>query len=266
MRVLGGRAAPGRRRRRLKWPTTNSRISLVAVTGDPQTAAPSSTTGLVIAIDGPSGSGKSSTARGVADRLGLAFLDTGSMYRALTVAYLRSGLDPADTAGVSGLAAHQLQVGTDPLAPSIALDGEDVTAEIRDQKVSSAVTVLSTNLPVRDRLTAQMREIIAAAAGGIVVEGRDITTVVCPQAQVRVLLVADPAHRMARRGAELKGQASTEALTHQVLQRDKDDATVSQFETPAPGVTLVDSTHLSLAEVIDAIAALCPTPTVPEQA
>lgn len=213
---------------------------------------------LVIAIDGPSGSGKSSTARGVARRLQLDFLDTGSMYRALTLAYLNSGLSPDDRGGVSALLSHELMVGTDPVRPTVSLDEVDVTELIREPRVSQAVSVLATNLTIRDGLTRQMRDIIAGSVRGIVVEGRDITTVVYPQATVRVLLVADPKARMARRGAQLQGAASQADLADQVLRRDRDDATVSEFATPAPGVTLIDSTHLDLEQVIDAIVGLVP--------
>lgn len=216
---------------------------------------------LVIAIDGPSGSGKSSTSRGVAQRLGLSFLDTGAMYRAVTVAYLRAGLEPDQTEAIERLVDEvELTVADDPEAPAIALDGEDVTAEIREPRVSQHVSVLATNAHVRQVLTDQMRALIEAADQRIVVEGRDITTVVWPDAQVRVLLVADAQARIRRREAELAGAVSTDEVHDQVVRRDRDDATVSEFATPAEGVTLVDSTHLNLEQVIDAICSLAPTP------
>lgn len=216
---------------------------------------------LVIAIDGPSGSGKSSTSRGVAQRLGLSFLDTGAMYRAVTVAYLRAGLQPDQTEAIERLVDEvELTVADDPEAPAIALDGEDVTAEIREPRVSQHVSVLATNAHVRQVLTDQMRALIEAADQRIVVEGRDITTVVWPDAQVRVLLVADAQARIRRREAELAGAVSTDEVHDQVVRRDRDDATVSEFATPAEGVTLVDSTHLNLEQVIDAICSLAPTP------
>lgn len=216
---------------------------------------------LVIAIDGPSGSGKSSTSRGVAQRLGLSFLDTGAMYRAVTVAYLRAGLQPDQTEAIERLVDEvELTVTDDPEAPAIALDGEDVTAEIREPRVSQHVSVLATNAHVRQVLTDQMRALIEAADQRIVVEGRDITTVVWPDAQVRVLLVADAQARIRRREAELAGAVSTDEVHDQVVRRDRDDATVSEFATPAEGVTLVDSTHLNLEQVIDAICSLAPTP------
>lgn len=223
---------------------------------------------LVIAIDGPSGSGKSSTARGVAQRLGLAYLDTGAMYRAITVAYLRSGLAADDAGGIARLADEaELTVTDDPASPAIALDGQDVTEEIREPRVSQHVSVVATNAHVREVLTDQMRALVEAADQRIVVEGRDITTVVWPDAEVRVLLVADPKARIQRRKAELAGAASHDEVHDQVVRRDRDDATVSEFATPAQGVSLVDSTHLSLEQVIDTICSFVPTsqPPTPQE-
>lgn len=214
---------------------------------------------LVIALDGPSGSGKSSTARLVATRLGLAYLDTGSMYRAIALGCLAGGL-LADPDGIIGFTQRaSLEVGTDPAHPSVALNGVDVTAEVRGLDVSANVSKVATIQVVRDILTAQMRRIIVKC-GRIVVEGRDIATVVYPDAQVRVLLVADADARMARRNAQIGGTMTSAQLNDQVVRRDRDDATMSRFETPAPGVTLIDSTHLSLDEVADAIIALVPGP------
>lgn len=219
---------------------------------------------LVVAIDGPSGSGKSSTAKGVAQRLGLGYLDTGSMYRAVAVAHLASGLGNDDAEAIEALVRdHDFVVGTDPTAPTITLDGRDITDEIRDPKVSAHVSVVATNLGVRRELTEMMRTLIVQHADRMVVEGRDITTKVCPDAQVRVLLVADPNARIRRRQAELGGQVDTAAVTDQVVRRDRDDSTVSEFERPAEGVTLVDSTNLTLAEVIDHIIGLVPSPEQP---
>jgi CMP/dCMP kinase len=212
---------------------------------------------LVIAIDGPSGSGKSSTARGVAERLGLAFLDTGAMYRAATWLLLRSGLDPADVAAVADLVRRaDLEIVSDPAQPRITIDGTDVTSAIREPEVSAAVSRVATNLAVREDLIARQRALIAAAEHGIVAEGRDITTVVAPEAPVRVLLVADPAARVARRHAELGERVDADAVTDQVIRRDADDSTVASFHEAGDGVVVVDSTHLSLDEVIEEICAL----------
>jgi len=213
---------------------------------------------LVIAIDGPSGSGKSSTAREVASRLGLAYLDTGSMYRAIALGCLRAGLltAPRRDRIIDFTRRASLAVTTDPASPAIALDGVDVTDEVRGSQVSAQVSTVAVIPKVRAILSAQMRQIVADA-GRIVAEGRDITTVVCPNAQVRVLLVADTKARLARRDAQVGGLSHAE-LADQVVRRDRDDATVSQFETPAPGVTLIDSTHMTLDDVVDAVIALVP--------
>ena len=221
---------------------------------------------LVIAIDGPSGSGKSSTARGVADRLGLDFLDTGAMYRAATWLALHTHVDRTDTSALADLVrSARFDIELNPLNFAIAIDGHDVTEAIRDPDVSSVVSTVATNLEVRADLVARQKAYVARASRGIVAEGRDITTVVAPDAPVRVLLVADPAARVARRHAELGEQVDADSVTDQVIRRDRDDATVAQFESAAPGVTVIDSTNLRLDEVIDAICALVPSevPGVP---
>ena len=215
---------------------------------------------LVVAIDGPSGSGKSSTARGVADRLGLAFLDTGAMYRAITWLALEEGVDLEDRAAVAHLLDHaSIEVDLDPRRPAIAINGVDVSDAIRAPEVSKAVSAIATNLDVRTYLVARQKKLIADAAEGIVAEGRDITTVVAPDAHVRVLLVADPAARVARRHAELaEHQVDVDAVHDQVIRRDRDDSMVAEFESAAPGVHVVDSTSLSLEEVIETIFAFVP--------
>ncbi|MGH3340303.1 MAG: (d)CMP kinase, partial [Propionibacteriaceae bacterium] len=144
---------------------------------------------LVIAIDGPSGSGKSSTARGVAERLGLAFLDTGAMYRAITWLALQEGLDLDDQAAVARLLSHaSIEIDQDPRRPAIAINGVDVSEAIRAPEVSAAVSIVAANLKIRADLVARQKKLIAGAGDGIVAEGRDITTVVAPDAGVRVLL------------------------------------------------------------------------------
>lgn len=215
---------------------------------------------LVIAIDGPSGSGKSSTARGVAERLGLAFLDTGAMYRAITWLALQEGVDLDDQAAVANLLAHaSMDIDQDPRRPAIAINGVDVSEAIRAPEVSAAVSAVATNLDIRADLVARQKKLIAEAVDGIVAEGRDITTVVAPDADVRVLLVADPAARVARRHAELaEHQMDVDAVTDQVIRRDRDDSMVAEFESAAPGVHVVDSTFLSLEEVIETICAFVP--------
>jgi cytidylate kinase len=214
---------------------------------------------LVVAIDGPSGSGKSSTARGVATRLGLDFLDTGAMYRAATWLVMRTGLGVHDQPAVAALVrGADLRLGLNPVAPTVTIDSQDVTRAIREPEVSAAVSAVATNLAVRSDLVARQRRIIAGSSSGIVAEGRDITTVVAPDADVRVLLVADPAARVARRRAELGERVDPATVTDSVIRRDRDDSTVAAFQSPGPGVTVIDSTHLGLAQVIDAICALVP--------
>jgi cytidylate kinase len=213
----------------------------------------------VVAIDGPSGSGKSSTARGVASRLGLDFLDTGAMYRAGTWLALRVGVELTNVDAVAALVSGaRFEISVDPTAPRIAIDGHDVTRAIREPEVSAAVSAVATNLAVREHLVAEQQRIIRGAQRGIVAEGRDITTVVAPDADVRVLLVADPAARVARRQAELGDKVDAAQVTDQVIRRDRDDSTVAQFQAAAPGVRVIDSTELNLAEVIEAICALVP--------
>ncbi|WP_123308730.1 (d)CMP kinase [Cellulomonas sp. PhB143] len=220
---------------------------------------------MVVAIDGPAGSGKSSVSRAVARRLGLGYLDTGAMYRAATWWCLDQGVDLADPDAVAhAVAAMPLVMGTDPADPTVSVDGTDVTAAIRTGEISTAVSAVATNLEVRAELRRLQRAAIGAerAPGahsggrGVVAEGRDITTVVAPDADVRVLLTASEAARLARRARELHGDAgdaAVEATRDQVLRRDKDDSTVSQFQVAADGVVTVDSSELDLDQTIDAV-------------
>ncbi|WP_312856503.1 (d)CMP kinase, partial [Nocardioides pelophilus] len=161
---------------------------------------------LVVAVDGTSGSGKSSTCRAVAERLGLRYLDTGAMYRAVTWWMLLHDIDVHDADAVTAYAgAPRLVSGTDPRHPTITLDGTDVSVEIRSDAVNAAVSPVSAVPAVRERLVEEQRSIIAPPgrqAGGIVVEGRDIGSVVWPEAGLKVYLTADPAARAARRAAE----------------------------------------------------------------
>ncbi len=218
-------------------------------------AAPARASRLVIAIDGPSGSGKSSAARGVASRLGYAYLDTGAMYRAATWLVMHRGIEPSDEAQVTAIVqAADLRISLDPANPTVTIDGHDVTRAIREPAVSDRVSTVAANREVRRMLIAQQRQIVADNAR-IVVEGRDITTVVAPDADVRLLLVADPAARVARRGAELAG-VDPAAVAEQVLGRDRVDSATTAFTQAAPGVQVLDSTHLSLDEVIDRIVTM----------
>ncbi|MGC3956263.1 MAG: (d)CMP kinase [Propionicimonas sp.] len=212
---------------------------------------------LVIAIDGPSGSGKSSTARGVAQRLGLGYLDTGAMYRAVTCAFLDAGVAPSDTAGVIAATLDaNLEISTDPADQWVRVNGTDVTQRIREQAISSVVSAVATLAECRADLVARQRAIIDAAPAGIVAEGRDITTVVAPDADLRVLLTADPEVRMARRKLDLGGDVDAAALVDQVLRRDQDDSKLVNFTTAADGVVHLDGTYLTLEQTIDTVVAL----------
>ncbi len=210
---------------------------------------------IVVAVDGTSGSGKSSTCRGVAVRLGLRYLDTGAMFRALTWWLLREGVDVYDPRAVAARTAEPSMVsGTDPANPTIEVDGTDVAAAIRTDEVNRAVSPVSTVPEVRARLLELQREVIGA--GGIVVEGRDIASVVWPQAEVKVYLTADPGARAVRRAAEEGG--SDLSATEQVLrERDRIDS----GRTAAPlvmtdGAVQVDTTDYALEEVIDRVVEL----------
>jgi len=212
---------------------------------------------LVIAVDGPSGAGKSSAARGVAARLGLRYLDTGAMYRAVTWWLLEHGIDLTDTAAVrrDGLGLR-IDIGTDPGEQRVRVEGTDVTTAIRGRQVSNMVSLVAAVPEVRGRLVAQQRAIVAAAAeaGGIVAEGRDIGTVVAPDATVKVFLTASEQARAERRSAELPAGAATSELTRaEQAVRDGRDAPQSQM---APDAVLIDATDIGLEDVIGRIVGL----------
>jgi len=211
---------------------------------------------LVVAMDGPSGAGKSSTSRGVATRLGLRYLDTGAMYRALTWVLRTRDVDVHDSAAVAlAVADVRLESGTDPLAPTIHADGVDVAGPIREQDVTDHVSAVAAVPQVRAQLVRRQREIIGE--GGIVVEGRDIGSTVWPQADVKVYLVADPAARAARRAAEQGGRVAVAATEADLARRDAIDSTRTASPlAKAADAVVVDSTYLSLDEVIDSIVAM----------
>jgi cytidylate kinase len=214
---------------------------------------------LVIAVDGPAGSGKSSAARGVARALGLRYLDTGAMYRALTWWLLSRGLDTTDPGTVARHAKEPvIEVGTDPDAPAVTVDGVDVSGPIRTREVSNAVSAVASVPQVREHLIAMQREIIARNAGpggGIVAEGRDIGTVVAPQALVKVFLTASESARANRRSADLAVDpgATTAVTQREQLRRDRADAPQTVMAADA---VEIDSTALSLAKVIGLIVGL----------
>jgi CMP/dCMP kinase len=210
--------------------------------------------GLVVAIDGTSGSGKSSTSRGVARRLGLRYLDTGAMFRAMTWWLLRHGVDVHDAAAVAARVDEpEILSGTDPEGPSIIVDGVDVGIAIRSDEVNAAVSPVSAVPEVRARLLEDQRRVIGT--GGIVVEGRDIGTVVWPQAEAKVYLTADPAARADRRAAEAGGDVS--ATRASLLERDRIDS--SRATAPlskADDAVWIDTTDYTLEEVIELVSEL----------
>jgi CMP/dCMP kinase len=207
--------------------------------------------GFVIAVDGPSGSGKSSASRGVARALGLRYLDTGAMYRALTW-WLISQDQAADERLVASLAGKPaIEVSTDPDDPWTRVDGKDVTEQIRTREVSAQVSVVARVPEVRQHLIGMQRAIIKAATPGIVAEGRDIGTVVAPDALLKVFLTADSQARAERRAAE-QG-AAVETTEADQARRDRLDAAQS---AKAEDAVLIDATDMSLPAVIDAITRL----------
>lgn len=220
----------------------------------------------VVAVDGPAGSGKSSVCRGVADRLGYRYLDTGAMYRAMTWAVLRAGIDPSDDGAVSEFAGIPvIKSGTNPQAPTIEVDRTDVSDPIRTAEVTGAVSAVSAVPAVRDRLVALQRHHVQAAqreGAGIVVEGRDIGSVVLPAADLKVFLTADPEIRALRRareeaGTDSVGEKSLSETGAALSRRDAFDASrAASPMTQAPDAMVVDTSKLSLDQVIDEVCAL----------
>ncbi|KQM84658.1 cytidylate kinase [Agromyces sp. Leaf222] len=209
---------------------------------------------VVVAIDGPAGSGKSSVSKEVAKRLGYGFLDTGAAYRALAWHVQASGIDTDDAASViSSLASFDYRIGTDPAGYAVHVGEVDVTAAIRDPEISAVVSRVARVPEVRTHLIELFRSIMAAEPRpGVVVEGRDITTVVAPDAPVRILLTASPEVRASRRSAELVGSTSS-AVGDDLRRRDEADSKVVDFMTAADGVTTVDSTELDFEQTVDAV-------------
>ena len=212
-------------------------------------------TGVVVAIDGPSGSGKSSTSRAVAVRLGLRYLDTGAMYRAMTWWMLRHDVPVRDPEAVAARCGEPvIGSGTDPSAPTITVDDTDVAAAIRTPEVTGAVSAVSAVPQVRARLLQLQRR--AIDGGGIVVEGRDIGSVVAPDADVKIYLTADPAARAARRTAE-EGGSDISATESSLLARDHIDSTrLASPLTMADDAVHLDTTPFTLDEVVDLIVGL----------
>lgn len=217
----------------------------------------------VVAVDGPSGSGKSTVCRRVAAALSAHYLDTGAMYRAVTVAVLRAGVDFGDADAITRIAESlELASGTDPAAPTIAIDGERVDVEIRGAQVTGAVSAVAAVAGVRSVLVAQQRSIIAQAVSGggqrqgIVVEGRDIGRVVAPEAIAKIYLTASEQARAARRHAETT-VGSQEATQQDLKRRDFADSSraTDPLQVPPDSVVL-DSTDLSIDEAVAAVLAV----------
>ncbi|WP_314147135.1 (d)CMP kinase [uncultured Leifsonia sp.] len=214
-------------------------------------------TELVLAMDGPAGSGKSSVSKAAARRLGWAYLDTGAAYRALSWYMLQRRIDPTDAdAVVDALPDFDYRIGTDPDTYHVFVGDHDVTEAIREPEVTAVVSAIARVPEIRAFLTRLFREIVARSdREGIVVEGRDITTVVCPDAPVRILLTADEEVRMARRSAELTGHSAAH-VGEALRRRDAADSRVVDFMNAADGVTTVDSTELDFDQTVDAVVAV----------
>lgn len=208
---------------------------------------------VIVAIDGPAGAGKSTIGRAVAARLGLDYLDTGAMYRAVTFAALRRGIDPGDQDDVAVLSS-EVEMTIDGL--SVTVDGVDATVEIRGREVTAAVSAVAANPRVRSELVRRQRSWVAAHGGGVV-EGRDIGSVVFPDATLKLFVTASPRVRAERRVAEIGGDvAEVEAS---IIERDRKDSTRADSPlTETSDAVLVDTTALSIDEVVERVLGLMP--------
>lgn len=211
---------------------------------------------LVVAIDGPAGSGKSSVSRAAARVLGFDYQDSGAAYRALAWNALEHGVPTGDADAVlTSFDDFDYAIGTDPDHYFVRVGNTDVTDAIRQPRVSAVVSDIARVPAVRSRLVELFRRVIAASTRpGIITEGRDITTVVAPDADVRILLTASEAVRIARRSAELS-QQSTGDVGRQLSLRDRQDSKVVDFMNAADGVDTIDSTHLDFGQTVSAVVA-----------
>lgn len=208
----------------------------------------------IVAIDGPAGSGKSSVSKACAKALGFGYLDTGAAYRALTYAVLHLGLDIASSTPEEIAVSFDYSISLDPDNYWVRVGETDVTYEIRSTEVGSAVSQFAGLPQVRQYMLNLTRKLVAnSGLEGVIVEGRDITTVVFPEAQTRILLTASEEVRLGRRSAELPEGT---VVADQVTKRDQTDSKVVDFLTPAEGVHLVDSTGLDFDQTVEAVKAL----------
>jgi cytidylate kinase len=208
---------------------------------------------VIITIDGPAGAGKSTVGRAVAARLGLDYLDTGAMYRAVTFAALRRGVPVTDESAVAELARHlDLQVGED----AVIIDGLDATAEIRSREVTEGVSAIAANTPVREELRARQRRWAAERDGGVI-EGRDIGTVVFPEATLKLFITATPRERAERRVGEIGG--AVDDVEASITERDRRD--MARADGPlraADGAVTIDTTGIAIDDVVERIVELLP--------
>ncbi len=208
---------------------------------------------VIVAIDGPAGAGKSTVGRAVADRLGLEYLDTGAMYRAVTFAALRRGVDPTEYDEMAELAASvEMTIGD----ATVMVDGVDATVEIRGREVTAAVSGVASNALVRAELVRRQRAWVAAHHGGVV-EGRDIGSVVFPDATLKLFVTASPRVRAERRVAEIGGDVDD--IEQSIIERDRKDSTrIASPLTETDDAVTVDTTGMSIDEVVDHILGLIP--------
>lgn len=216
------------------------------------------TSGLtVIAIDGPAGAGKSTVGRAIASKLGVGYLDTGAMYRAVTFAVLRRGVDPHDTTEVASIASSMdLDVVDVDGASRVIVDGEDATVEIRNRDVTAAVSAVAANSGVRSEMVRRQRAWVDGHGGGVV-EGRDIGSVVFPTADLKLFVTASARVRAERRVAEIGGDV--DEVESSIIERDRKDS--SRADSPlveANGAMVVDTTDMSIQEVVDQIVEMLP--------
>ncbi len=211
----------------------------------------------VIAIDGPAGSGKSSVSKEVARRLGFGYLDTGAAYRALAWASINlAGFQLENLSTLDLAQEFDYAISLDPDNYWVKVGGVSVTEQIREAEVAESVSAVAKVTAVRQNKNKLTHELVAKSGKpGVVVEGRDITTVVMPEAELRILMTASEEVRLNRRAAELS-EVSAASLKRQVSERDASDSSVVDFMTPAPGVQLVDSTDLNFNQTVSAVLTL----------